>query len=618
MCEVSRFKSCSVLPKEQNCVNHRKPQPFLHHSFMHGNHAAYKEHMENNPVHQNFYGSLQQGIELTISGRWKLSDVAPTLIILLKNGAKWDCPDLLLPGLLLPGMMTPYHVISRSPGDLQELLELMIKELGRSLLNAKDDDGCTALMYAVRNSNIQCVKCLIANGADVNLINDKPKRKVSDIKTGVLGPLIDSIKLLHPDSRYSYNTMMGIFDLLLDSGADVNKPCLYQNRKPIMHAAAVGIVSCCEKLIQRGAQFYYMYTDREGETLWSLAARTGSVDVLKCLLQNHSIDKNSTFWLNVLCCVVHSGTIEAVRYLLKQGVTVTSLVPKKYVQTCRKCATNILCYYDNTTEMITDHPYVHAIESNKLDVVRLMDEHGYELYKSPEILSHAILKNSVDVVEYLLCNYKYPLNHGYTVRYKANGRLKYGHKNFLIKACETQSVEVVKVLLERNADPNKNCCKQKCPSVINVAIYKRHVEIIARFIRGGVNVNTRSCHLSMGMMLPLEVAVYDNHIYAAEMLPVAGCSHGVHSLKNNCALKDNIGHKMQELLKEWNVHKNNVQPLKQRCRMVILNHLCHQADKKIKELPLPSQMIRYLSIPELDDILETFKCKPLTTYSYVK
>ena len=51
----------------------------------------------------------------------------------------------------------------------------MIKELGRSLLNAKDDYGCTALMYAVWNANIKCVKILIAIGADVNLINDQPK-----------------------------------------------------------------------------------------------------------------------------------------------------------------------------------------------------------------------------------------------------------------------------------------------------------------------------------------------------------------------------------------------------------------------------------------------------------
>ena len=36
-------------------------------------------------------------------------------------------------------------------------------------MDAKDDAEFTALMYAVNNANIKCVKTLIANGADANL-----------------------------------------------------------------------------------------------------------------------------------------------------------------------------------------------------------------------------------------------------------------------------------------------------------------------------------------------------------------------------------------------------------------------------------------------------------------
>ena len=433
---------------------------------------------------QNFYRILEQSIEQVIDGRRTLSDVAPKLIILLKNGAKWNRNDL-----IMSGGMTPCHVICRSKGDHQELLELMIKELGRTLLNVKDDNESTALMYAVSNTNIKCMKSLIANGADVN-----------DIR--------------------------------------------------------------------------------------------------------------------VLFGAVCNGNVEVVCYLLKQRVTMTSYAPKKYVEVCGHCKTNVLCHYINATELNSD-PYVLAVRHNMVDVVRLMDEFGCELHKSSEILSLAICDNSVDVVEYLLCNYKYPLNYGYTVEY-INQKSNSGHQTFLLKACETQSVKMVKLLLDLGADPNKNCCVEKCPSVINVAIYKRHVEFIAGLLRVGVNVNTRSCYPNMDIVLPFEAAVYDNHIYAAEMLLVAGCSRGIHILDNICAPKAKIEPEMQKLLKEWNVHKNGVQPLQQRCRMVILNHLCPQADKKTKELPLPPQIIKYLSILELDDILETFKCKPLTTYSYVK
>ena len=189
------------------------------------------------------------------------------------------------------------------------------------------------------------------------------------------------------------------------------------------------------------------------------------------------------------------------------------------------------------------------------------------------------------------------MNYGYAEKFN-DISLNSDHQTFLIKACKTQSVEIVKLLLKHGADPNIKYCEQKCPRVINVAIYTGHVEIIACFIRGGVTMNTRSYYPN-GVVLPFEAAVYKNHIYAAEMLLVAGCSRGIHSWNNNHTLKVNIGREMQELLKKWDVHNNNVLPLQQRCRMVILNHLCPQADKKIKELPLPTQLIKYLSIPEL-------------------
>ena len=420
MAEETPFKICSTVSKEQANVNQSKIQALLYASFMDGRHDAFKEHMENNPVHQNLYGSLKRGIELVINGRRTMSDVAPTLIILLQNGAKLDHDHL-----IMPGEMTPYHVLCRSTGDHQELLDLMIKELGRILLNAKDDVGCTALMYAVSNENIKCVKCLIANGSDVNLINDKPNvRHMRHMTTEVMSPLIDSIKLMHPNSLHSYNTMMGIFDVLLDSGADVNKPCF--GRTPIMYATAVGDVNCVEKLIQRGAQVNY--TDKTGQTAWTLAARAGSVDVLKCLIEDNGIDKNSTDeeGLSILYWAVGSKNIEAVRYLLKQGVTMTSFVPQEGVEACTDCGTNILCHYLDATQLHPD-PYTKAIRFNMLEVVRLMNEHRCELYKTPRILSYAISNDSVDVVDYLLRNYKYPLNYGYTEKYD-NG-LNSDHQN---------------------------------------------------------------------------------------------------------------------------------------------------------------------------------------------
>ena len=602
MSEESLFKSDIAVSKEQIRVNQTKTQTLLLAAFIHGEHDAFKEHLNKNPVHQNFDRSLADGLELVINGTRTLSDVAPTLIILLQKGAKLAHDDL-----IIPCTMTLYHVICSDTGDHQELLELMIKELGRSLLNATDDIGCTALMYAVWNANIKCVESLIANGADVYPIQDKPN--VEDMITGMKGPLLLSIKLLNPTSPHPYNTMMGIFDILLDSGVDVNTPCFYRHCTPIRYAAREGNAICFKKLIQKGAKVNF--TDRSSKPLWTKVARAGNVEILKCLLEDHGIEKDSTDknGFSVLFWAINGGNIEAVRYLLKQGVTITSFAPQECMEACKTCGTNLPCYYVDVGKLYTD-PFIYAVTHNKADIVRLMDEYGCEMSKSPDILSHAIRNKSVDVIDYLLRNYKYQLNCGYSDMYN-DYRFNSGHQSFLFKAFETQSVAVIKLLLKHGADPNIKYCAETCPSAINVAIFERHVEITACLIRGGVSVNSRSSCPDIGVVLPFEVAVYQNHIYAAEMLLVFGCSSGIHSMDNNHTLKTNIGREMQELLKKWNVHKNNVLPLEQRCRMVILNHMCPQAEKKITELPLPAQIIKYLSIPEIDDIRKTFKCIPI-------
>ena len=173
---------------------------------------------------------------------------------------------------------------------------------------------------------------------------------------------------------------------------------------------------------------------------------------------------------------------------------------------------------------------------------------------------------------------------------------------------------MVKLLLEHGADPNIK--HGQCVSAINVAIYERHVEFIARFIRGGVNVNAKFLHRGIGVVLPIDVAVWHDHIYAAQLLVVSGSSFGKFSWPKEHKCKADIAPDVQELLEEWDVCTNNFLPLKQRCRMVILNHLSPQADEKIKELPLPPLLIKYLSIPELDDIIEASKSNPQTDWRW--
>ena len=154
-------------------------------------------------------------------------------------------------------------------------------------------------------------------------------------------------------------------------------------------------------------------------------------------------------------------------------------------------------------------------------------------------------------------------------------------------------------------------CNENSACAINYAMRnKQHVEVIALLIRGGANVNTASyCpYPYTSVMRPFEAAIWIGHFYAAQMLLVTGCSHGEISLNKNFKVNYGIiSSELETLMKEWNVYINNVLPLQQKCRMVILNCLSPQADKKITRLSLPPLLIKYLSIPELDDVIKLYK-----------
>ena len=356
-----------------------------------------------------------------------------------------------------------------------------------------------------------------------------------------------------------------------------------------MYAVEVGNLRCVQKLIHKGAALHT--ADDAGCTVWSLAARAGSVDVLKCLIEDHCIDKNSVDkdGFGMLYFAVKSGNIEAVRYLVNIGVTLTTYTQqKRSVRACDICLVDHSSHFIHEMQLSGD-PYMAAISMNMLEVVKLLEELGCQVYKCDEALRYAVHMNSVDVVEYLLCNHKYQVNRQYSEKHHWD--TWHPHQTLLMSACGNNFVKTVELLLEYGADPNIRTSFCNYPCAINVAIQFGHVEIVAHLIGSGVDVNVRSECSSTDAVLPFEAAVDRSYIFKAEMLLAYGCSRGVHSLGNKHKLKTNVDPDLQELLKEWQVHKNNVLPLKKRCRMVILNKLSlilmslmFQTDKKINNL----------------------------------
>ena len=584
-------------------------QLFLETCVLDADHKALKEHLANNQMQQSDLDKcLIRGLQIVQWKERELSHVAQTLAIVLQSSAKWNSD------VLLDEQKTPCHVICGSPGDHHELLDLMIKSSQRTILDTRDNRGRTALMYAVQNVNINCVKCLLANGTDVNILNTSYQYDVTGAPPQKSSAIIEAIRMLGSRIIHIKNTSVNedIFDLLLDKSPFECYMSL------IIVAAHFRSVYCIKKLIKKGANPcnigpYQRY-------VWPMIARIGNVELLKRLF-NHGLDKDSRDkdGVSLLWHVVDSGNVEAVRYLLDLGVVIPTYTLDVRESQCEQCKEHTFIIDENKwLRQESYDPCMNAINWKKFEIVKLLDEHGAQSCKSFNALRWAVINHRVDVVSYLLSRYTYPLNIEYIKDSQTHIDLS-GCKQGYTLLTELNSytclrlpknwkfdLQIIKFLLDHGADPTKAMCVPRSPNVIITAIYHGHLKAIAQYIRCGVDINFRSYDDIHGNVLPFESAVLRGYHDVAEMLLISGCSCGVFSLDTNHEFKDNLKPGMEELMKEWKVQENNVTPLKQRCRSVLLNHLSPRADMKIEKLPLPGCLIKFLSIPELDEGMSLF------------
>ena len=386
--------------------------------------------------------------------------------------------------------------------------------------------------------------------------------------------------------------MYDIFELLLQAAVDQNKDHFRGCPDDIMCAILAGNIYCIKKLIKKGALLNS--TVDKGISVWSLLAERADVELFKCMI-NRRIDKDSIDQdgYSMLWHVVNSGNIEAVRYLLDLGVAIPTYAPEEERKVpCEHCDENKLII-DNDWKQEAQDPCMRAIRYDQFDIVKLLDEYGSKSCKSFTALRRAVQFESVDVVSFLLNKYPHPLNIEYLIKNFCKGIY-----TLLTERGYGFRAQITKLLLDHGADPAKQMCEATSVNAIMKAIGYGNLEVIAQYIRSGVDINLKSWDSRYGMVSPFWASILRNCHDVAEMFLISGCSCRVFN-----KLTLNAKPKLKKLMKEWKVYDNNVVRLKLRCRCVILNHLSPRADLKIQDLPLPRLLIKFLSIPELDTII---------------
>ena len=559
---------------------------------------ALKKHLVSNTVFQSDLDiCLLRVLRIVQRKERELSHVAPVLTLLLHYGAVWKG------GVLLAEQKTPYHIICESPGDHHELLDSMIKSSQRRVIDTQNFGGRTALMHAVQNANINCLKCLIANGAIVNISNDRHQYDVLAKPPQKQSAILEAIRMVSLNNKQT-SVNEDIFDLLLDKSPSECYMSL------LIVAADFYSVYCIKKLIETGANPSIIGPNQR--YVWPKIARIGNVELLKTLFK-HGIDKDSMDenGISILWYVVDSDKIEAVRFLLDLGVTIPTYTLNVRKAQCEQCKENTLIMDDDKWEDQMNHdPCIRAVSNKKVEIVKLLDEHGGKSCRSFSALRYAVRYDRLDVVSYLLNKYTYPLNMEYITygkTYRNQSRSKQGRTlltetNFSLHfLTKSNKLKIIKLLLDHGADPVKSMCAARSANAVITTIAGGNWKILAQYLRSGIDVNVRSYDHLYGAVLPFEASVQRGYHDVAEMLLMYGCSCGVFSLDDNHEFKNNLKPGVEKLVKEWKVQENNVIPLQQRCRSVILNHLSPRADLKIEKLPLPGCINKFLCIPELDN-----------------
>ncbi len=173
-------------------------------------------------------------------------------------------------------------------GDLAKVKELL--EKNPELVNAKDQDGDTPLMYAATGGSISMVQLLIAEGADIEAKN-------SAGQTSLLYAV--------------YYGKKEVAEFLLVKGAQIN----YQDRNgrtPLHYAARNGHRDAVEVLIKYGADLDSC--DRFGQTPFTLAFYYNRNDVLDLMMDKDIWEKikedNRNLFLHTVASMGNKKLIE--------------------------------------------------------------------------------------------------------------------------------------------------------------------------------------------------------------------------------------------------------------------------------------------------------------------
>jgi ankyrin repeat protein len=180
-------------------------------------------------------------------------------------------------------------------------------------VNARSEDGATALLWAAHWADREMAAALIRDGADANAANDLR---------------------MTPLSQACLNASSALVTLLLDAGANPDTP-IGTGETPLMTCARSGSGDAVRTLLARGADVNAT-EPTQGQTALMWAAAERHPDVLQILIDAHAkLTASSSLGFTALHFAARVGDMESVRTLLAAGVDVNIRPPLDLLENAR-------------------------------------------------------------------------------------------------------------------------------------------------------------------------------------------------------------------------------------------------------------------------------------------
>lgn len=378
-------------------------------------------------------------------------------------------------------------------------------------MNAQDNEGKTAVHYAVQNQDLASIAYLAERGADLNIKDNQGQQ-----------PLIYSIIRGH----------LPLTQCLVEHGADVNIKD-NQGKRPLDYSVIQGHLPLTQCLVGHGADVNIK--NDQGDTPLHVAINEDKIEIAELLIQkgiNASICNGKSF--SPLFWILEKNKPQFiplfVRYKLHLEKKENSTILHEAVNKDNHAfISQFATISDLVTEEDGNNDTVAMLAAKKSDstILKILRSKGVDLTKPGsngwQPIHSAVSVGNCETTKYLLDN-------GVSV-----DSLTGANNTPLLLSVIEGKEDVMELLLSRKADVRK-CNKYGKNIVLLVAEHKRH-NLIQRLKKySGIDINMRD---ERGMTAFMHAAVNKDHVMMKELMMTYAVDISV--IDNNA---DNVIHKL--------------------------------------------------------------------------